>query len=139
MKENYDISAQTEGIALDPNQVCRTDKAITLRMLKLFLDTAKKCGKKIQASVKNNNWKALRTIAHKNIPVYCLMGLNELAGFLKYIEDNALDKDKHRSIEERVKTLNSKNTETIDAVRKYIGLIRTEEQLANADRYNYGI
>ena len=139
MKEINDISEQTEEIALDPNQICRTDKAVTLKMLKLFVANAKKCGKKMRSSIKDSNWKELRSIAHKNIPTYCLMGLNELADFLKYIENNALDKGKHKSIEERVKNLHSKNTEAIDAVRKYIGLIRTEDQLSNAGTYNYGI
>ena len=92
----------------------------------------------MRSSIKENKWEELKTIAHKNIPTYIVMGLNEIADFLKYIENNALNKDKHKSIEDRLKALQQKNIEAIDAVRKYIGLIKTEE-IATAELYSYGI
>jgi HPt (histidine-containing phosphotransfer) domain-containing protein len=141
MKEKENMLERTGNTQFDPkelNRIGRNDKAFTLQMLELFVASAKKCGKKIRSSIKENKWEELKAIAHKNIPTYIVMGLNEIADFLKYIEENALNKDKHKSIEDRVKTLQPKNSEAIDAVRKYIGLIKTEE-IATAESYSYGI
>jgi hypothetical protein len=128
MKETENISHQV-----------RADRALTLRMLRLFVGTAKKCARKIRSSIKQSNWKELKSIAHKNISTYNEMGLDDLVHFLKYIESNAMNKGKRRSLQETVKTLNSKNSEAIDAVRKYIGLIRNEDLISDAELYNYGI
>jgi HPt (histidine-containing phosphotransfer) domain-containing protein len=139
MKDILNMEAEDQVfIPKELNKIGRKNKAFTLRMLKLFLTTAKRCGKKIKSSIKENNWKELKSIAHKNIPTYCVMGLNELAEFLKYIDQHALNKNKHRSIQERFQEMNEKNTEAIDAVKKYIGLIRTENDTSQ-EVYSYGI
>jgi hypothetical protein len=108
-------------------------------MLKFFISAARKCSKKIKCSIKESNWAQLRSIARKNIHTYYMMGLNDLADFLKYIEQHALSKKKQKSIVERAKALHSKNSEAIETVEKYIGLINKEDQISDAESFNYGI
>lgn len=143
MKDKQNISVP-EQVSFDPtkelNRIGRNDKAFTLKMLRLFVIAAKKCNKKMRSYIKENNWAELKALAHKHIPTYCVMGLNELADSLKYIDQNALDKEKHKTIEERIRSLYTKNSEAIDAVKKYIGLIHLESNIpvtTEEEHYSY--
>ncbi len=143
MKNKQEISAPDQ-ISFDStkelNKIRRNDKAFTLKMLRLFIAAAKKCNKKMRSCIKENNWAELKALAHKHIPTYCVMGLNELANSLKYIDQHALEKEKHKTIEDRIRSLYRKNSEAIDAVKRYIGLIRFENNapvITQEEHYTY--
>lgn len=118
------------------NKPKRSDKALTLRMLKAFVTTAEICGKKIISCIQQNRWAELKAIAHANIATYYSMGLTEIADIMKYMDVHAMNKDKQRSIQKQMHRIIEKNTEVIDAVRKYINLIHIEKN-TQLEIYNY--
>jgi hypothetical protein len=130
MKLDQNIDNYTHSVAIgvkNLDKIGNYDKAFTIEMLNKFLDASKECVEGISRSLKKHNWPKLRNIAHKNIPSYRLMGLGELAGFLKYIEHNALKKEKRKNISRIVRSIRKKNEDVISAIKNYLNLIDTED------------
>lgn len=130
MKTNQNIDNNSNSLAIGVKNLDKAgnyDKAFTIAMLQKFLLAAADCVDGIRKSLKKHDWPRLRSIAHKNIPSYRLMGLSELADFLKYIENNALKKNKRKHISEITDTIYEKHDDVIDAIKRYLNLIDTEE------------
>lgn len=130
MKTNQNIDNSTNPLAVgmkNLGKIGNNDKAFTVEMLQKFLSAAADCIKGIRRSLKKHDWPKLRSIAHKNIPSYRLMGLGELADFLKYIESNALKKEKRKYISEITDAIYEKHEDVTDAIKRYLNLIDTEE------------
>lgn len=130
MRANQNNDNHINSVALgvkNLNVIGNNDKVFTVKMLNTFLTSATDCIEGIRRSLEQNDWLDLRNIAHKNIPSYKIMGLNELADFLKYLENNALKKDKHKQVSEKARSLYEKNEDVIAAIKKYLDLIYLED------------
>jgi hypothetical protein len=53
--------------------------------------------------------------------------LSELADFLKYIEHNALKKNKRKHISQLARAIREKNEDVVSAIKKYLDLIYMED------------
>ena len=134
MKTSQNIDDYTNSLAIgvkNLDKIGNNDKAFTVEMLQKFLSAAAECIQGIRKSLKKHDWPKLRSIAHKNIPSYRLMGMGELADSLKYIENNALKKGKRKNISEITKAICEKHEDITDAIKRYLNLIDTEELRLN--------
>ena len=134
MKTNQNIDNHSNTVAIgvkNLDKIGDNDRAFTIEMLNKFINAASNCAENINKYLKRNDWPKLRSVAHKNIPSYRLMGLSELADSLKYIEHNALKKEKRKHISQIAKAIREKNADIIAAIKKYLDLIYIEDLKLN--------
>ncbi len=134
MKTNQNIDNHSNTVAIGVKNLDKTgehDKDLTVEMLTKFIEAASECIERLNKYIRQHDWPKLRSIAHKNIPCYRLMGLTELAEFLKYIEHNALKKDKRKHISQIARSIREKNAEVVTAIKKYLNLIEIEDLKLN--------
>lgn len=106
---NATETAHTPSFSLEPLiKVCKNDNAFILKMLDKFKISVQECTE----GMSSGDPAKMRTSAHKSIPSYSIMGLEQLVKDLAFIEhhiDNAADKDQveelRNSVVERNKTI----------------------------------
>jgi CheY-like chemotaxis protein len=117
MKKPYDNTESTNAtetahvpsFSLEPLQrVCKNDNAFVLKMLDKFKISVQEC----TDGMSSGDPTKMRTSAHKSIPSYSIMGLDQLVKDLVFIEHHIeLDSDKEKaqqlahSVIERNKTI----------------------------------
>lgn len=100
------------------NKIGNNDKTFLIEMLNSFITIANDCSEIMHSALKKEDWLKIKTIAHKNIPSYSILGLNDLVDILKEIERD-IDKDEMReNAKNLIELFNQENKKVITAIRK---------------------
>lgn len=104
------------------NRIASGDKKFVIQMTQEFMSITSECSEIMKTAIMNNDWAKLKTIAHKNIPSYSIMGLNDLVGILKEIEHNAQIEEKQEEIKEYVELICEMNSLVIISLQEHLKL-----------------
>lgn len=102
------------------NEIGNNDEAFTLEMLGKFINTVNECSENMRMALSDKNWPKLQMIAHKNIPSYSFLGLNELIDILKHIEYNGQKPEYRTEIVNLVSLVLEKNKNVVAAIQEYL-------------------
>lgn len=102
-----------ETISLEQLQrIGKNDLTFILKMLEKFAASVSECSAHLDEGLANADWSKMKAAAHKSIPSYSLMGLEDILSDLEFIESNAGTearsnevKDIARSVIERNRTI----------------------------------
>ena len=87
-------------------------------MLTSFLNNANDCSEIMYSSLEKKEWLKIKTVAHKNIPSYSILELNDLVIILKEIERD-IDKDEEReNAKNLIELFYKENKKVIASLRK---------------------
>jgi HPt (histidine-containing phosphotransfer) domain-containing protein len=95
------------------NRIGNNDKVFTAKMLEKFIQSATECSETMTMALSQNDWKKIKTVAHKSIPSYSLLGLNGFVKDLAYIENYADNPLHNKDIDDLIKKVERKNKEII--------------------------
>jgi HPt (histidine-containing phosphotransfer) domain-containing protein len=118
-------SASLEGASVtfsleQLNKIGNNDIEFTNRMVGKFIIMVSEFTANLRSVLKTNDWVKLKTIAHKNIPAYSFMGLDDLVEYIKYLESNALDMQEQAHLKEMSEVICRKNDQIISSMREYL-------------------
>ncbi len=114
-------NGKTDSFSLEQlKRIGNNDKEFILRMLEKFVQSAHECGESLTAALPQNDWNKLRTAAHKSIPSYSLMGLNNLVSELELIEARAGQQHYAAEMQQLVRSVEEQNRKIILEARNCI-------------------
>ena len=99
------------------NRIGNNDKVFTAKMLEKFIQSATECSETMAMALSLNDWKKIKTAAHKSIPSYSLLGLNGFVKDLAYIENYADNPLHRKEVDDLIKIVERKNREIIQDIR----------------------
>ncbi len=105
------------------NKIGNNDKTFTKKMLEKFIDQVLECSETLRSAILESDWLKLKTIAHKNIPSYSLMGLDELVNLLQYTEIQSRKNKEYNHMLEIVEIICEKNNAVISAIKKHLRIM----------------
>ena len=107
------------------NKIGNNDKTFTKKMLDKFIAQVSECSENLRSAILESDWLKLKTIAHKNIPSYAIMGLDELVNLLQYTEIQSRKNKEYNHMLEIVEIICEKNNEVVSAIKKHLRIIDT--------------
>lgn len=113
------------------NKIGKNDEEFIKVMLTEFNRAAKDCDESLKANLESGDWTKIRGVAHKYIISYSILGIEELADDLKYIEANALKRDEQHSITKIINFFTVRNNEVMEAINDHLKLINQEKTKEN--------
>ncbi len=93
-KYSYDL---TELIKLSNG-----NNVFLANMIEIFIRSSSEITAKMKTALLNNDWEELAALAHKGIPSFHFMGLNNLSEKLRFVETNATNKEEQKRIDDLV-------------------------------------
>ncbi|HWY12349.1 MAG TPA: hypothetical protein VN026_13535 [Bacteroidia bacterium] len=124
MKTTQNTQAAPALFNLDQlNQIGNDDETFTKQMLEKFITQVYECSESLHSAILTSDWLKLKNTAHKNIPSYSIMGLDELVNLLKYTEIQSAKNKEYNHMLEIVEIICEKNNTVIDAIRKHLRLM----------------
>ncbi len=79
-----------ETVSLEQLQrIGKNDKEFVLKMLEKFVVSVNECSAHMDEAIANADWIKMKAAAHKSIPSYSLMGLEDILSDLEFIESHA--------------------------------------------------
>ncbi len=100
------------------NKIGNYDKKFLLEMLTSFMKIAKECSEIMFSAMEKEDWLKIKTIAHKNIPSYSILDLNDLVGILKEIERDIDKEDGRENAKNLIKLFYQENKKVIASINK---------------------
>lgn len=117
---NYSKVRSTSYNVEQLNKIGNNDKQFLLEMLQSFIELANECSESLLSATQKEDWLKVKTIAHKNIPSYSILGLNDLVEILKEIERDIDKNDIRENAKNLVELFNQENKKVIKAMREDI-------------------
>ncbi|MEO6305527.1 MAG: Hpt domain-containing protein [Bacteroidia bacterium] len=71
-------------------------------MIEIFVRSSSEIISKMQNELENNEWQKVGLLAHKAVPSFHFMGIDNLAEKLKFIEVNAVNIKEHNHIRQMI-------------------------------------
>ena len=102
------------------NRIGNNDESFNRMMLDKFASAVSECSSIMMDALANADWKRIKTMAHKSIPSYSIMGLEEIVADLKYIESYADVINENYGIPDLVKLVDSKNKKVLSEIKDYL-------------------
>jgi hypothetical protein len=103
------------------NKVGNNDEEFTIQMLKQFRFSATECSGNLVSAIKQKDGVKLKSAAHKAVPSYSVMGLDELVDLLKTIE--RWPEVNFDNLTTLIRLFNKKNQKVITEINNYINEI----------------
>jgi HPt (histidine-containing phosphotransfer) domain-containing protein len=108
-------------------RISNDDQEFIQQMLEQFVKGAKQCSQDLEEHLHKKDWNAVKSVAHKHIVSYTVLGIDGLAQNLKYIEHNALNNEANEKISEILKTFTKKNDQIIAAINDHLRTMDREK------------
>ena len=100
------------------NKIGNNDKKFLIEMLSSFITLASDCSEIMDSAMKKEDWLKIKTIAHKNIPSYSILGLNDMVDILKEIERDIDKEERRENTKNLVELFCQENKKVIASVHK---------------------
>ena len=100
------------------NKIGNNDKKFLIEMLTSFITIANECSEIMLSAMKKEDWLKIKTIAHKNIPSYSILGLNDMVDVLKEIERDIDKEEKRENAKNLIGLFCQENKQVIAFIRK---------------------
>lgn len=81
-------------------QLSNGSNDFVVNMLEIFVRSASEILSQLKSASLVNNWEKVSELSHKAIPSFHFMGLVNFSEKLRFIEQNALNKNEHQKIHE---------------------------------------
>lgn len=91
-----------------------------LKMLGKFIISANECSDNMAIALSDKNWEKLAAVAHKSIPSYAMMDINDIVEQLRLIEKSIKNNEDKNPIEEVVTNIIHKNKKIVSDIKNYI-------------------
>ena len=100
------------------NKIGNNDKKFLIEMLSSFITLASDCSEIMDSAMKKEDWLKIKTIAHKKITSYSIIGLNDMVDILKEIERDIDKEERRENTKNLVELFCQENKKVIASVHK---------------------
>lgn len=119
------LNVKPKSFSLEQLQrISNNDEEFILKMLEKFELSVKECSEQLALALPEDNWSRMKTVAHKSIPSYSLMGLDKMVSQLEFIERQAGLSPHNPEVQELVKKINDNNNEILRDINNYISYLK---------------
>ncbi|MGZ3932488.1 MAG: Hpt domain-containing protein [Bacteroidia bacterium] len=99
MEKNSNTASQTYSLK-ELYRLGNGNTDFVVKMIRTFIKGSTELYTQLRDSLKINDWIKIGSAAHKAIPSFSFMGLNDYAEKLRYIQYNASDANKRSQVKE---------------------------------------
>ncbi len=111
---------ETEFSLEQLNKIGNGSEEFVIEMLKQFLLTSRECAENMLSALKKGDWIKIKHAAHKGIPAYSILELDELLELLRTIESEAGSSRDHAFAGELIKLFVEKNKKVTAEINQYL-------------------
>jgi CheY-like chemotaxis protein len=128
------VQAKKNKLSFSTDQlekISNSGQEFVRKMLNKFMISAKENSETMVTALGAGDHDMLMNAAHKSIPSYHMLGLQDLVKHLQRIEASSRDKKELGELPGLVKTVHDRTTEVIDDIRDYLEVPDTKTMIKN--------